>query len=591
MRLRQPIVVVLGHVDHGKTSLLDRMRGTVVAAKEAGGITQHIGASLFPIDSVIETCRQLLGEVKAELQIPGLLFIDTPGHAAFSNLRRRGGSMADMAVLVVDVSKGVQEQTRESIQLLRRRKTPFVVAANKIDLIRGWRPLLGAPFTKSYERQDASVVEELENRIYSLVGDLSFLGFKADLYTRVTSFATTVAIVPISAKTGESIADLLLVLLGLAQQFMRDQIVYHAGPGEGVIFELKEEEGLGVTANVILHDGMVGVGSKIAFLSQAGPSVTRVKALLMPKPLDEMRDPRDRFSAVDHVEAAAGVKVVADGLDKAVPGSPVYVAVGDDVDMVLEKVGEDVAEFVMQTDRVGVVVKADTLGSLEAAVSYLRERGVQIRIADLGDVSKKDVFEADIVRQKNELSGVVLAFNVGIHPDIRREADSRGVRVFTGEVLFRLAEDYLGWVSDRTREKEKAEFEKLVLPAKIKVLKGLVFRRSNPAIVGISVLSGVLRPRQGLLNKRGRLIGTISQIQDKGQAVSQAAKGSEVAISVLDAVVGRHIHEDEVVYVAVPEKDARALLQSFLHLLDEETASTLRELVEIMRAVDPFWAR
>ncbi|HIQ28938.1 MAG TPA: translation initiation factor IF-2 [Candidatus Caldiarchaeum subterraneum] len=590
-RLRHPIVVVLGHVDHGKTSLLDRMRGTIVAAREAGGITQHIGASIFPLEAIVETCKQLLGEVKARLEIPGLLFIDTPGHAAFSNLRRRGGSIADMAILVIDVMKGVQEQTRESIQLLKARRTPFIVAANKIDMIPGWRPVEGASFREAFEKQSRAVQEDLEARIYQLIGDLSFFGFRADLYTRISNFTTTLAIVPVSAKTGEGVAELLLLILGLAQQFMKSQIEYHEGPGQGVIFELVEEEGLGITANVILHDGVVRVGDRLAYLSKSGPTVTKVRALLLPKPLDEMRDPRDRFKNVEEVKAAAGVKVVAEGFEDAVPGSPVQVVMGGDEKTALDRISEELGEFVVSTDKVGVVLKADTLGSLEAAFNYLKERGVSVRMADIGDVSKKDIVEAEVVRRKDDLKGVILAFNVYVDEDLEKDANSRGVRIFKGDVLFRLVEDYLNWVEEQVRMRTAAEFGSLVKPGKIKVLKGYVFRRSNPAIVGVEVVAGVVKPGYKLVNKAGRVVGTIAQIQDRGIALPEAEKGKQVAVSVREATVGRTIHEEEELYVAIPERDARQLIQNYLHMLDQDAAKTLSELVEIMRKSNPLWAR
>jgi len=591
MRLRQPIVVVLGHVDHGKTSLLDKMRGTVVAAREAGGITQHIGASSFPLEAIVETCKKLLGEVRAKLEIPGLLFIDTPGHAAFSNLRKRGGSIADMAILVVDVIKGVQEQTKESIQLLRARKTPFIVAANKIDMIPGWRPVEGAPFKETFERQSKAVQEDLENRIYNLIGDLSFFGFRADLYTRITSFATTLAIVPVSAKTGEGIADLLLIILGLAQQFMKNQIEYHEGPGQGVVFELVEEEGLGATANVILHDGVIRVGDKIAYLRKDGPAITKVRALLMPKPLDEMRDPRDRFRNVEEVKAAAGVKVVAEGFEDAIPGSPIQVVVGEDIESALAKISEELSESLIKTDKVGIVLKADTLGSLEAAVNYLHERGVPVRIADIGDVSKKDIVEAEVVRYKDDLKGVILAFNVRVDEELEKDANSKGIRIFKGNILFRLVDDYLNWVDQEIRMRQAAEYASLVKPGKIKILKGYVFRRSEPAIVGVEVMAGIIRPGYRLMNKQGKVIGSIAQIQDRGVAVSEASRGMQVAISIREAIVGRTIREDEELYVAVPERDARQLLQNYMHMLDEDAKKALEEFVELMRKSNPLWAR
>ncbi|MEM4417461.1 MAG: translation initiation factor IF-2, partial [Nitrososphaerota archaeon] len=570
------------------TSLLDKMRGTIVASREAGGITQHIGATIFPIQAVEETCRQLLGGIPAKLQVPGLLFIDTPGHAAFSNLRRRGGSVADMAILVVDIVKGVQEQTRESIQLLRSRKTPFVVAANKLDLIPGWRPQPGAPFQKALQAQQRYVVEDFEARVYSLIGDLSFFKFKSDLYTRITSFTDTVAIVPVSAKTGEGIADLLLVILGLAQQFMKDRLRLEEGPCEGVILEIEEEEGLGLTANAIIHKGVLNVGDRIAYLSRNGPAVTRVRALLMPKPLDEMRDPRDRLKPVQSVKAASGVKVVAEDFEP-VAGSPLLTAYN--VEKALSQIREELSDFVLKTDRVGVVLKCDTLGTLEAAVAYLREQGVQIRMADVGEVAKRDVMEAYAVRMRDELLGVILAFNVPVNAEVEREANNRGVRIFKSEILFRLADDYLSWVREQTRRKMEAEFENLTKPGKIKVLKEYVFRRSDPAIFGVDVLAGVIKPGVKLMNRRGETVGAVSQIQDKGVPVSSAGEGSKVAVSVREAVFGRHIHGDEILYVAIPERDARILLQKFLHMLDKASQETLNEVVEIMRSENPLWAR
>ncbi|MDW8083779.1 MAG: translation initiation factor IF-2 [Candidatus Caldarchaeum sp.] len=571
------------------TSLLDKMRGTVVASREAGGITQHIGATLFPIKAVEETCRLLLGELKVRLEIPGILFIDTPGHAAFSNLRKRGGSVADMAILVVDVMKGVQEQTKESIQLLRTRKTPFVVAANKIDMISGWRPLANAPFVKTYQNQQKIVAEDLDNRIYNLMGDLSFLGFKSDLYTRIKSFTETVAIVPVSAKTGEGIPDLLLILLGLAQQFMKKQLTKREDRGEAVILELVEEEGLGATANILVHTGSLKVGERIVFVTRRGPTISKIKALLMPKPLEEIRDPRERLKNVDVVTAAAGVKLVAEGLEDAVAGSPVL-GVKNELDD-LRRVAEETQEFIISTDKIGVVIKADALGTLEAAVQYLRDKGVLIRVADVGDVSKKDVVEAHVVRQKDELLGVILCYGVRVDPDIEREAASKGIRIFKNDVLFRLVEDYQKWVEETTRAKQLAEFESLTKPGKIKVLKDFIFRRSEPAIVGVEVLGGEIKPGVNLVNASGKVVGTLSQIQDRGQPVSAAREGAKVAISIKDGVVGRTIHGDEILYVAVSERDAKQLLNNYISMLEPGGVKALEELTEIMRRKNPLWAR
>jgi len=590
--LREPIVVVLGHVDHGKTSLLDKMRGTVVAAREAGGITQQIGASLFPLDAVVDTCRALLGEVKVELKIPGILFIDTPGHAAFANMRRRGGSVADLAILVIDVTKGVQEQTIESVRLLRSRKTPFVVALSKIDLIPGWRTVEGAPISKALANQSGAVIDELEKRIYLLAGELSQYGFQADLYTRIKSFAKTLAIVPVSAKSGEGIPDLLMLILGLAQVYLRDRLAFREDGCEGVVLEIVEEEGMGATVNAVISNGVLRVGDRIALLGKDGPFLARVRALMMPKPLDEMRDPRDRFKMIEEVAASAGVKIVAEGLEKAFPGSPIYGLRGEeDVQEVFERLTADIGEFRLSTDKIGVVVKADSLGALESLVAYLHERGLSVRLADIGEVSKRDVMEASIVREKDEFLGVILAYNVDVPRNIEIEAANRGVKIFRNPVLFRLIEEYVDWVEKTKSERERAEFEKLVKPGKIRLIEGMVFRRSNPAIVGVEVIGGVITPRINLMNEEGKIVGTIMQIQDMGKAIPAATAGMKVAISMKEPTIGRHIKENEVLYVAIPESDARLLSSVFINKLDEQSRKILEEVLNINRRINPLWAR
>jgi translation initiation factor 5B len=590
--LREPIVVVLGHVDHGKTSLLDKMRGTVVAAREAGGITQQIGASLFPLDAVVDTCRALLGEVKVELKIPGILFIDTPGHAAFANMRRRGGSVADLAILVIDVTKGVQEQTIESVRLLRSRKTPFVVALSKIDLIPGWRTVEGAPISKALANQSGAVIDELEKRIYLLAGELSQYGFQADLYTRIKSFAKTLAIVPVSAKSGEGIPDLLMLILGLAQVYLRDRLAFREDGCEGVVLEIVEEEGMGATVNAVISNGVLRVGDRIALLGKDGPFLARVRALMMPKPLDEMRDPRDRFKMIEEVAASAGVKIVAEGLEKAFPGSPIYGLRGEeDVQEVFERLTADIGEFRLSTDKIGVVVKADSLGALESLVAYLHERGLSVRLADIGEVSKRDVMEASIVREKDEFLGVILAYNVDVPKNIEIEAANRGVKIFRNPVLFRLIEEYVDWVEKTKSERERAEFEKLVKPGKIRLIEGMVFRRSNPAIVGVEVIGGVITPRINLMNEEGKIVGTIMQIQDMGKAIPAATAGMKVAISMKEPTIGRHIKENEVLYVAIPESDARLLSSVFINKLDEQSRKILEEVLNINRRINPLWAR
>ncbi|RJS69254.1 translation initiation factor IF-2 [Candidatus Bathyarchaeota archaeon] len=592
MPVRQPIVCVLGHVDTGKTLLLDKIRKTSVQAREAGGITQHIGASFFPVDTLKQLCGSLLSMVKGEIEIPGLLVVDTPGHEAFTNLRRRGGSVADIAILVIDVLRGFETQTYECIEVLKARKTPFLVAANKIDRIPGWKSYPDTPFLKTYQMQNPYVKQDLDNRIYDIIGTFSRLGFRADRFDRIKDFTKTVAVVPTSAKTGEGITELLMVLVGLTQQYLKKRLQTTEGPAKGTVLEVKEEPGLGLTLNTIIYDGVLRKDDLIVVGGKEKPIVTRIRAILVPKPLDEIRDPRDKFSSVNSVSAAAGVKIAAPELEGALAGAPLYaVPQGEDPQKYVKLVSEEIEKIRIITDIDGVVLKADTLGSLEAIAEALKRNSVPIRLADVGDVSKRDVVEAGVVKEHEPLYGVVLAFNVKVLPDAEEEAKNRSIKIFHENIIYRLVDDYLSWLRTKQEAKLEKEFETLIKPGKIRILEGYVFRRAKPAIVGVEILAGKIKPKYRLVRaKDGEDVGEIQQIQEKGKALPEARQGMQVAISIDKPLVGRHIFEKDVLYVKVPEAHAKALLTTFVDKLTMEEQETLNEYVNLMRKKVPFWA-
>jgi len=592
MPVRQPIVCVLGHVDTGKTLLLDKIRKTSVQAREAGGITQHIGASFFPVDTLKQLCGSLLSMVKGEIEIPGLLVVDTPGHEAFTNLRRRGGSVADIAILVIDVLRGFETQTYECIEVLKARKTPFLVAANKIDRIPGWKSYPDTPFLKTYQMQNPYVKQDLDNRIYDIIGTFSRLGFRADRFDRIKDFTKTVAVVPTSAKTGEGITELLMVLVGLTQQYLKKRLQTTEGPAKGTVLEVKEEPGLGLTLNTIIYDGVLRKDDLIVVGGKEKPIVTRIRAILVPKPLDEIRDPRDKFSSVNFVSAAAGVKIAAPELEGALAGAPLYaVPQGEDPQKYVKLVSEEIEKIRIITDIDGVVLKADTLGSLEAIAEALKRNSVPIRLADVGDVSKRDVVEAGVVKEHEPLYGVVLAFNVKVLPDAEEEAKNRSIKIFHENIIYRLVDDYLSWLRTKQEAKLEKEFETLIKPGKIRILEGYVFRRAKPAIVGVEILAGKIKPKYRLVRaKDGEDVGEIQQIQEKGKALPEARQGMQVAISIDKPLVGRHIFEKDVLYVKVPEAHAKALLTTFVDKLTMEEQETLNEYVNLMRKKVPFWA-
>ena len=582
---------MLGHIDTGKTLLLDNIRKSSVQAREAGGITQHIGASFFPVETIKEVCGPLLKKFRRRLRIPGLLVIDTPGHEAFANLRKRGGAVADIAILVIDILKGFEAQTYESVDILKAKKTPFLIAANKIDRVPGWKSKSDQPFLTSYQSQDPYVRQDIDERLYSIMGTFSKHGFQAERFDKITDFTRTAAIVPVSAKTGEGIPELLAVLVGLTQQYLKNRLKVTKGPAKGTVLEVKEEPGLGTTVNSIIYDGVLQKGDMIVVGGKEEPIRTNVRAVLLPKPLDEIRDPRDRFSSVDAVSAAAGIKIAAPHLDDALAGAPLYVVpVGGQPETFAKLVSEELGQIRVATDIHGVVLKTDTLGSLEAIAEILKQNKVPIRLADVGDVSKRDVTEAAVVKEHEMLYGVALAFNVKTLPDAEKEAIDRGVLIFEHNIIYHLIDDYLDWMKSTEEERTQRELERLVMPGKIKILPGYVFRKAKPAIVGIEVLTGQIKPKYALLSEDGKEIGEIKQIQDRGQSLPEAKIGTQVAISVDKPVVGRHINEGDILLVKVPEAHAKALLTKFQDQLSPEELDVLNELVDIKRRQLPFWA-
>ncbi|UCD96186.1 MAG: translation initiation factor IF-2 [Candidatus Bathyarchaeota archaeon] len=591
MPTRQPIVCILGHVDTGKTLLLDKIRKSTVQAREAGGITQHIGASFFPLDTLREICGPLLRSLKVKVKIPGLLIIDTPGHEAFANLRKRGGAVADIAILVIDVLKGFEPQTHESLEILRTRKTPFLVAINKIDRIPGWAPHDTGSYIQLYRSQAPSVREDLDNRLYTVMGTFSSLGYPSERFDRIQDFTKTIALVPTSAKTGEGVPELLSVLVGLTQQFLQRKLQVTKGPGKGTVLEVKDEPGLGMTINAIVYDGMLQKGDTIVVGGKEQPVVTKTRALLLPKALDEIRDPRDKFSSVRSVTAASGVKIVAPSLELALPGAPLYAATSEkSIPDLVKIVAEEVESIKISTDIDGVVLKTDTLGSLEAIATSLNRENVPIRLADVGDVSKRDVTEANVVKEHEPLLGSILAFNVRVLPDAEVEASDRGIRIFQGNIIYNLIDNFVEWMQNKSERLAHETMDRLVKPGKIHVLPGYIFRKAKPAVVGVEVIAGRIRPRINLVREDGEDVGVIQQIQDRGNPVSEATVGMQVAVSLDRPIVGRHIHEDDILHASIPEAHVKVWMTQFVKHLTTEERSALEELVEIKRKKSPFWA-
>jgi translation initiation factor 5B len=587
--LRTPIVAVLGHVDHGKTTLLDEIRGSTVAGGEAGAITQHIGATHVPLDTIATTAGRLVDP--DDFDLPGLLFIDTPGHHAFATLRSRGGALADIAVLVVDVTDGMQPQTLEAIEILDRTETPFVVAANKIDTIPGWTPSPDEPIQGVYEGQSDRVRERLDEHLYELVGELSDADFAADVYWRVSDFRDTVGVVPISAETGDGVADLLTVLMGLSQRYLREAMsVDVTGPGSGTVLEVAEEQGFGTTLDLVLADGRIREDDRIVVGGEQGPIETTVRALLKPQPLAEMRT-EGEFAHADEVAAAAGIKVAAPDLDDAMAGGPLRVVGDRPIEEVREEVAAELAAVAVETDDEGVVVKADTLGSLEAVADALRDAEIPIMRAEVGAVAPRDVTVASTADPKRQ---AILGFGVEVLDEAAHDAEEAEVEVFADDVIYRLVEAYEEYVEAIERDRRGSVLENVIRPARFRVLQDHVFRQNDPAVVGVEVLGGTLHRNVPVCLFDGaepERVGVLQGLQHEGDDVDEARAGERVSAAIDGPTIGRDVEEGDELWVHVPEKHVKVLETELLDDLPADEREALSQYAEQHRNRDPFWGK
>ncbi|MBR9676179.1 translation initiation factor IF-2 [Candidatus Woesearchaeota archaeon] len=588
MAIRSPLVVVVGHVDHGKSSILDSIRGTSIVQSEAGAITQAIGASIIPMDTIKGVCGDLLKTLNMDFTIPGLLFIDTPGHAAFTSLRKRGGNLADIAILVVDINEGFKPQTIEAIDILKQYKTPFVVAANKVDLVAGWRSNPDLALLKNVSSQNYDVQQKFETKMYELIAKFYEFGFEAERFDRVDDFQKKLAVIPCSAKSKEGLPELMMVLTGLAQRFLEKNLSYSEdSPGRGTVLEVKEEQGLGTTLDVILYDGVIKKNDTIIIGSVSDEAiVTKIRALFEPAPLSEMRDKKSKFQNIDSAVAATGVKIGAPDIEGVVSGMPVRVCNDEkELESVKGEVEKEVSEIMIETQKQGIIIKADTLGGLEALNNLLKEKGISIKKADIGNISKKDVSEALSGYESSPLDAVILGFNSELGVDVEV---SKNVKVLTNKIIYKLLEDFEEWREDAHKNLEARELDALTRPVKVQIMPNMIFRQSNPAICGTDVLIGVLKTGAVFMDEHGKQIGSVKSIKHDNKNVNSISNGEQVAVGYDNMVIGRNCEEGNVLYSFMSETEFRKL-KDLSRFLSKQEVELLKEIASIMRRGNPVW--
>ncbi|MBS3072666.1 translation initiation factor IF-2 [Candidatus Pacearchaeota archaeon] len=571
MKIRQPILTVAGHVDHGKTSILDALRRSAIAEKEAGHITQKISFTDFPAQNLRMRCP-LIDKYDIKLEIPGFLFIDTPGHAAFNNLRKRGGSLADLAILVIDINEGIKPQTAEVIQILKSNKTPFIVALNKIDKIQGWHKIKDE-FKDNYNAQPIHVRQAFDEKYYTLIGALHDFGFNAELYFKITNFSKDLVVVPCSAKTGEGISEILMMICGLSQKFLREQLVL-GDKAKGVVLEIKKEKTMNYI-EAVLYDGSLSIGQEIAIAKFDGYFTSKIKSIQVIEPLSF------KFRNCDSVKAAAGIRIqLADKLE-ILPGMPFmsYTNEKEVKDFFKKDVGESI-----KTDKQGIIIKADSLGSLEALIVLLKQANVNVVRAGIGSINKSDILDAKTNLDINPIDAVILGFNVDVDDVVIQDK----IKIITDKVVYKLIENLKLFREEKSREIEKERLMSLSKVCKLEILHSYVFRNTNPAIFGVRVVAGSLVNGQEFIDENNEKIGRIKNIQSENKRVEEATEGMEVAVSIPGINFERKLKDKKYLYSEISLRQFKTFKDN-KDLLSNSELSALQEVKNIKQSNDKSW--
>ncbi|CAE8586325.1 unnamed protein product [Polarella glacialis] len=577
MGYRSPIICIMGHVDTGKTKLLDKIRKTNVQEGEAGGITQQIGATFFPDIALLEQTKKV--DPEFELEVPGLLIIDTPGHEAFNNLRMRGSSLCDLAILVIDIMHGLEPQTVESLEMLKKRRCPFIIALNKVDVLYQWNSKPYTSIQEALARQEQFVRDEFQQRFSNIMLQLNERGLNCSLYFENEDYRSAVSIIPTSALTGEGVPDLLFMLLKLTQNLMSEKLEC-TGELQCTVIEVKNIEGLGTTIDVVLVNGTLKEGDQIVLAGMNGPIVTTIRALLTPQPMKEMRV-KGEYVHHAKISTSMGVKICAPGLDDAVAGSEMLVVGPDDDIEELKEQVDDTFESILngfEKQPVGVYVKASTLGSLEALLGFLADMKIPVFDVGIGEVHKKDVKKASIMKEKKKEYAVILAFDVKVNAEATKQAISDDVAIFTADIIYHLQDKFKTYM-EKFHESQKVETRKVaIFPVVLQIDKNYVFRKTDPIIVGCQVVGGQLRigtpicvPEKDNLN-----IGTVIGIEKDHKAVTKARRGDSVCVKIdqntaqTHITYGRHFDHTNQLYAHITRESIDTLKTHFKDEMNKE---------------------
>nr|XP_009292016.1 eukaryotic translation initiation factor 5B isoform X2 [Danio rerio] len=586
-KLRAPVVCVLGHVDTGKTKILDKLRHTHVQDGEAGGITQQIGATNVPLDTIVEQTKMVKNFDRDNVKIPGMLIIDTPGHESFSNLRNRGSSLCDIAILVVDIMHGLEPQTLESINLLKEKKCPFIVALNKIDRLYDWKKSPDTDVVTTLKKQKKNTKDEFDERAKSVIVEFAQQGLNAALFYENKDPRTFVSLVPTSAHSGDGMGNLIALLVELTQTMLARRLA-HCDELRAQVMEVKALPGMGTTIDVILINGHLREGDTIIVPGVDGPIVTQIRGLLLPPPLKELRV-KNQYEKHKEVCTAQGVKILGKDLEKTLAGLPLLVAhKEDEVPVLRDELVRELKQTLnaIKLEEKGVYVQASTLGSLEALLEFLRTSKVPYAGINIGPVHKKDVMKASTMLEHDPQYAVILAFDVKIERDSQEMADSLGVRIFSAEIIYHLFDAFTKYREDYKKQKQD-EFKHIaVFPCKLRILPQFIFNSRDPIVMGVTVEAGVLRtgtplcvPSKGFVD-----IGIVTSIEVNHKSVDTAKKGQEICVKIepipgeAPKMFGRHFEAVDIIVSKITRQSIDALKNWFRDEMQKSDWQLIMEL-------------
>lgn len=578
---KAPIVCILGHVDTGKTKILDKLRESNVQGGEAGGITQQIGATFFPYSELVNKTNT---KFDFDNDVPGLLVIDTPGHETFSNLRSRGSSMCDFAILVVDVLHALEKQTLESIELLKLRKTPFLIALNKIDRVYQWKSETDGFHHFDLQRQSAVTKTEFTDKLNHIILKFAEMGLNTRLFYENPDERKFINIIPTSAITGEGLSDLVKKIIELSSKYMKNKITFK-DKMEATVLEVKNVEGIGITVDAIVSNGSLSENDRIVLCGLDGPIVTNVRSLLVPEPLKELRI-KSVYKNIKCVKASLGIKIVANDLERTMAGSRILRVkdYGDEEDA-KQQVMEDIKELA-NLEKIGIHLQASSLGSLEALIALVKNENIPVASVGIGkNLSRKDILKMKAIKEKDANVGIMLCFDTKIDKEMMDLAESQHIKIFEALIIYNLIDKYKEYTEKLISMNKKKNMAELIYPCKLKIIPEYIFTKRSPLILGVEIIEGKLKINMPLFVKHEDEIiqvGKVTSMIMEKKSVEVADKGGKLSIKIetTDApkLIGRDIKVTDLMYSTLTRRSIDVLKEFYK---DEITDDAWRLVMEI----------